>query len=236
MLHARMVHPKTLGSTLISAGELDKTKFPNAQVVVKGNLVGVVAPTEWEAIRPRSRWPMRHEVDGLERDCPATPKLFTYLSERGRLEIHAGHEERQEATGRVARAGGGPQEAFRDVSNFLHEARAHRADHGRGRCSCRRHGAHLYAQPESPGAARRNRADAGHLRSITSSCMHVSRPGHYGRSNGGNAGAEDEAVILSQARRQAGPRAVDAADDFQWSTQSPAAYSDVEPASTPKAR
>src|SRR5215467_6912261 len=51
MLHARMVHPKTLGSTLISAGELDRTKFPNAQVVVKGNLVGVVAPTEWEAIR-----------------------------------------------------------------------------------------------------------------------------------------------------------------------------------------
>ena len=51
MLHARMVHPKTLGSTLVSAGELDKTRFPNAQVVVKGNLVGVVAPTEWEAIR-----------------------------------------------------------------------------------------------------------------------------------------------------------------------------------------
>src|SRR4029077_5786185 len=51
MLHARMVHPKTLGSTLISAGELDKTRFPSAQVVVTGNLVGVVAPTEWEAIR-----------------------------------------------------------------------------------------------------------------------------------------------------------------------------------------
>src|ERR1035438_7758490 len=29
MLHARMVHPKTLGSTLISAGKLDKTRFPN---------------------------------------------------------------------------------------------------------------------------------------------------------------------------------------------------------------
>ena len=51
MLHARMVHPKTLGSKLIAAGELDKTRFPNAQVIVKGNLVGVVAPTEWEAIR-----------------------------------------------------------------------------------------------------------------------------------------------------------------------------------------
>src|SRR5581483_1243786 len=45
MLHARMVHPKTLGSKLMSVGELDKKRFPNAQVVVKGNLVGVVAPT-----------------------------------------------------------------------------------------------------------------------------------------------------------------------------------------------
>ena len=35
-------------------------------------------------------------------------------------------------------------------------------------------------------------------------------PGHYGRSNGGNAGAEDEAVILSQAVEAAGARAVDA--------------------------
>src|SRR5258707_5575243 len=51
MLHARVVHPKTLGSTLISAGQVDKTKFPNSQVIVKGNLVGVVAPTEWEAIQ-----------------------------------------------------------------------------------------------------------------------------------------------------------------------------------------
>src|SRR6266699_736122 len=48
MLHARVVHPKTLGSTLISAGAVDKTKFPNSRVIVKGNLVGVVAPTEWE--------------------------------------------------------------------------------------------------------------------------------------------------------------------------------------------
>src|SRR5579863_3442236 len=51
MLHARMVHPRTLGSKLVAAGEVDKTRFPNAQVIVKGNLVGVVAPTEWEAIR-----------------------------------------------------------------------------------------------------------------------------------------------------------------------------------------
>jgi hypothetical protein len=47
MLHARTIHPKTLGSTLISAGQPDKMKYPHSQVIVKGNLVGVVAPTEW---------------------------------------------------------------------------------------------------------------------------------------------------------------------------------------------
>jgi len=50
MLHARMVRPATLGSTLLSAGTLDETMFPNAQVIVKKNLVAVVSPNEWEAV------------------------------------------------------------------------------------------------------------------------------------------------------------------------------------------
>jgi len=50
MLHARMVRPPTLGSTLISAGTIDKAMFPNAQVIVKKNLVAVVSPNEWEAV------------------------------------------------------------------------------------------------------------------------------------------------------------------------------------------
>jgi CO/xanthine dehydrogenase Mo-binding subunit len=49
MLHARMVRPATLGSTLISVGALDKTRFPTAQVVTKNNLVAVLSPDEWEA-------------------------------------------------------------------------------------------------------------------------------------------------------------------------------------------
>jgi nicotinate dehydrogenase subunit B len=51
MLHARMVRPATLGSTLVSVGELDQKRFPTAEVVKKGNLVAVVSPNEWEAIR-----------------------------------------------------------------------------------------------------------------------------------------------------------------------------------------
>ena len=52
--------------------------------------------------------------------------------------------------------------------------------------------------------------------------------GHYGRSNGGNAGAEDEAVILSKAVGRPVRVQWMRPDDFQWSTQSPAAFSDIE--------
>ncbi|MGE0394456.1 MAG: molybdopterin cofactor-binding domain-containing protein [Vicinamibacterales bacterium] len=50
MLHARMVRPSTLGSTLVTVGTFDKKKFPTAEVVTKGNLVAVVSPDEWEAV------------------------------------------------------------------------------------------------------------------------------------------------------------------------------------------
>lgn len=78
MLHGRMVHPKTLGSTLVSVGQLDKSKFPNSQVVVKGNLVGIVAPTEWEAIQAS------HQLAGTTKwtewkGLPGTEKLHDSL-------------------------------------------------------------------------------------------------------------------------------------------------------------
>ena len=80
MLHGRVVHPKTLGSKLISAGPLDKARFPNAQVVVKGNLVGVVAPTEWEAIKAA-----QHVASGTKwsdwRGLPGGDRLFAFLKE-----------------------------------------------------------------------------------------------------------------------------------------------------------
>jgi len=50
MLHARMVRPATLGSSLISVGSLDRRRFPTAQILTKGNLVAVASPDEWEAI------------------------------------------------------------------------------------------------------------------------------------------------------------------------------------------
>jgi len=50
MLHARMVRPPTLGSTLLSIGDLDEKRFPNTRVVRKANLLAVLSTDEWEAI------------------------------------------------------------------------------------------------------------------------------------------------------------------------------------------
>ena len=52
-------------------------------------------------------------------------------------------------------------------------------------------------------------------------------PGHFGRSNGGSAGTEDEAVLLS--RELGKPVRVQwmRGDDMQWSTQSSAMVSDI---------
>jgi CO/xanthine dehydrogenase Mo-binding subunit len=52
--------------------------------------------------------------------------------------------------------------------------------------------------------------------------------GHYGRSNGGNAGGEDEAVILSQAVGRPVRVQWMRPDDLQWSTSSPPGFADVK--------
>ena len=80
MLHARLVRPATLGSTLISVGGLDKTLFPTASIVTRGNLVAVVSPDEWEAViaaqsvAAATRWT---EWSGL----PASEQLSRALRE-----------------------------------------------------------------------------------------------------------------------------------------------------------
>src|SRR5215472_9961860 len=50
MLHARVVHPKAIGSTVVSVGGFSPN-VPGAQVVRVGNLIGVVAEREWDAIK-----------------------------------------------------------------------------------------------------------------------------------------------------------------------------------------
>src|SRR5262249_39420764 len=225
MLHARVVHPKTLGSTLVSTGTLDKKKFPNAQVIVKGNLVGVVAPTEWEAIRAAeqvasgTKWT---DWKGL----PGSAKLHDYLrnqadwtsagvtksdASKGEVDaaLAAAHK-KLSATYQLSymkHAPIGPTMALADVN----------ADGT----------VHIYTHNQNPQALR---GEIATMLGISSDHVIVHAypgPGHYGRSNGGNAGAEDEAVILSKAIGKPVRVQWMRADDMQWSTQSAAAFSDA---------
>lgn len=50
MMHARVIQPKGVGSTVVSVGDFS-TPMPGAQVVRVGNLVAVAAEREWDAIR-----------------------------------------------------------------------------------------------------------------------------------------------------------------------------------------
>ncbi len=226
MLHGRVVHPKTLGSTLVSAGQIDKSKFPNSQVIVKGNLVGVVAPTEWEAIKAAeqvasgTKWT---EWKGL----PGSAKLHEHL-----------RKEADWSTAPVSKSDATKGEA----SSAL--ASAHKKFSATYQMPYMKHApigptmaladvkadgmVHIYTHNQNPQALR---GEIAKMLGTTADHVIVHSypgPGHYGRSNGGNAGAEDEAVILSKAVGKPVRVQWMRADDIQWSTQSSAAYSDVQ--------
>jgi CO/xanthine dehydrogenase Mo-binding subunit len=226
MLHGRVVHPKTLGSTLVSVGKVDKTKYPNAQVIVKQNLVGVVAPTEWEAIQAAqqvagdTRWTDWKGLPGSaklydhlknESDWQFTPVMKSGATKGDPGSALASAKKKLSATYQVSylkHAPIGPTMAVGDV----------RADGM----------VHVHTHSQNPQALR---GEIAKMLGTTIDKVIVHSypgPGHYGRSNGGNAGAEDEAVILSQAVGKPVRVQWMRADDMQWSTQSPAAFSDVE--------
>ncbi len=226
MLHARVVHPKTLGSTLVSVGQVDKTKFPNSQVIVKGNLVGVVAATEWEAIQAAQQ--VSKDTKWTEwKGLPGTAKLHEYLRKEAdwtstppsKSDVSKGDVGAAMASAHTKISGSyqfpymkhapiGPTMAVGDV----------KADGT----------VHIYTHNQNPQELR---GEIAMMLRTTPDHVIVHAypgPGHYGRSNGGNAGAEDEAVILSQAVGKPVRVQWMRADDIQWSTQSAAAFSDVQ--------
>jgi CO/xanthine dehydrogenase Mo-binding subunit len=225
MMHGRVVHPKTLGSTLISAGQIDKTKFPNAQVIVKGNLVGVVAPTEWEAIRASqqvaadTKWT---EWKGL----PGHTQLHAWMRQ------HADWKTTPVSKSEKGRGDAGP--AFASASKSLtasyelpfmkHAPIGPTVAVGDVRSDGT---VFVHTHNQNPQALR------GQLAMMLGTPVDnvvvriYAGPGHYGRSNGGNAGAEDEAVILSKAVGRPVRVQWMRPEDLQWSTQSPAAFSDI---------
>jgi nicotinate dehydrogenase subunit B len=225
MLHARIIHPKTLGSTLVSAGTVDGSSFPNTQVVVKGNRVAVVAPDEWEAIQasyqvasatvwtewkglPRSRDVFKH-LRGA--DWSTTPEAN---GGRNRGEVGAalaGAARTLKATyetSYIKHAPMGPAVALADFrpDGYLT----------------------LYASSQNPQSLRAQMALMLGCDVNKVVVRGLPGAGQFGRSNGGNGGAEDDAVILSQMLGKPVRVQWMRDGDMQWSPQSAASFADIE--------
>ncbi|MES1263774.1 MAG: molybdopterin cofactor-binding domain-containing protein, partial [Peristeroidobacter soli] len=224
MLHARVVHPATLGSTLVSAGSVDKEQFPTSRVIVVGNLVAVVADHEWEAVLAAQI------VAGLTKwsewkALPGHDRLFEHLKKSAdSSEIQATDGVKKgnaaEAAKSAARTHSAsyfmPYHKHAPISPTVSLADV-KADgsvtvhtHSQNPQFLRQALAKMLGKPESDVVVRTYPGS-----------------GHYGRSNGGNAGSEDEAVLLSRAVGKPVRVQWMRADDMQWSTQSPASMASI---------
>ena len=225
MLHGRVLHPKTLGSTLISVGALDKARYPNTQVVVKGNLVGVVAPTEWEAIKASqqiaadTKWT---EWKGL----PGHVGLYNWLREQADWEatpVSKSDKNRGDVAPALASAAKSLSASY-EVPFMKHAAIGPTIAVGDARPDGT---VYIHTHSQNPQALR------GQIAMMLGTPVDnvvvriYAGPGHYGRSNGGNAGAEDEAVILSKAVGRPVRVQWMRPEDLQWSTQSPPGISNI---------
>jgi CO/xanthine dehydrogenase Mo-binding subunit len=225
MLHARVVHPTTLGSHLVEAGEVDKSKFPNTQLVVKGDLVAVVAPTQWEAVQ--ASWQVAAATKWTEwKGLPGKEKVYEYLrndSDWKVTPIAAGLKNKG-TTAPALKKSSKKLEATYRLPYWKHAPIGPTlavADY----------------KPDGSVTVHTHTQNAQALRgqialmlgTTVSNVVVKTYPGagHYGRSNGGNAGAEDEAVILSKELGKPVRVQWMRNDEMQWSTQSPVAFADV---------
>jgi nicotinate dehydrogenase subunit B len=222
MLHARMVRPATLGSTLISAGALDKTRFPNAQVITKQNLVAVLSPDEWEAasaarsVASGTKWT---EWSGLPGSEHLTQALRDY--EWGAP---------SESTGNAADVNAALAQASRTISATYEQPYMKHAPigpfvavadvRGDGTATVWTHSAN------SQGL----RAQIANMLGVPIEKVVVrwlEHAGQFGRTTFGGDGAEGDAVILSQLTGRPVRVQWTLQDDLAWSASSPGWVEDI---------
>ena len=222
MLHARMVRPATLGSTLVTVGALDKGRFPTAAVVKKGNLVAVVSPTEWEAVSAAravaagTKWTT---WSGLPGSAGLTQTL------RGQTWTAAGKR------GDAAKADAGLAGASKVLSATYEQPYVRHAPMGAfvATADVRSDGtATIWSQTSQSQGARANVAHTLGVPIENVVIRWVQGPGQYGRTTLGGDGAIADAAILSQLLGKPVRVQWTLAEDLTWSSVSPGWYADVK--------
>jgi nicotinate dehydrogenase subunit B len=224
MLHARMVRPATLGSTLMAVGTLDKRQFPTAEIVRKANLVAVVSPNEWEAVSAAqavaatTKWTAWSGLPGSEQltktlraqtwTSPETkgsaPETTTALASAAKT-ISATYEQPYTRHAPI-----GPFVAVADVRP---EGTVTVWTHSANSQGLRARMAHMLGLPMEKVVVR-----------------WLEHAGQFGRTTFGGDGAEADAVILSQVTGKPVRVQWTLTEDLIWSTASPGWFSDIKAA------
>lgn len=223
MLHARTIHPATLGSTLIAPGKLDGKQFPGARLVRIDNLLAVVSPDEWEAVQAA-----QSVADGCEwskwEGLPGSDRLADHLR------TLAAEDPTPAREGRANRGEASSVKTTRELrASYLMPYQKHAPISPMVSLADYREDGWVWLHTHSQNPQHLRRMIALMLGCDEDKVVVRTYPGagHYGRSNGGSAGSEDEAVLLSRELRRPVRVQWMRADDMQWSTQSPAMISDI---------
>jgi CO/xanthine dehydrogenase Mo-binding subunit len=223
MLHARMVRPATLGSTLISVGEVDKKRFPTAEVVRKGNLVAVVSPDEWEAVSA-----LRSVAAGTKWSAWSGLPGSENLTQTIRTHKWGAPDETKGDAAKVQAALG---KASQTISATYEQPYVKHAPMGPflAVADVRRDGsASIWAQA---GHLQASRARLANILGTPAEKVVVhfrDHAGQFGRKTFGGDGAEADAVILSQMTGKPVRVQWTLQEDLAWSGASPAWFSDIK--------
>jgi CO/xanthine dehydrogenase Mo-binding subunit len=225
MLHARMVRPATLGSTLISAGTLDKKQFPTAEVVSKGNLVAVVSPHEWEAISAAravaatTKWTDWTGLPGSE-NLTKTLRAYPWGSPT-------------ESRGKAAEVTAALASAPKTISATYELPYVRHAPIGLFLAVADVRGDGTVTVWTHSSQSQGLRARIAYMLSLPIERVIVrwlEHSGQYGRTTYGGDGAEADAVILSQSTGKPVRVQWTLQEDLAWSTVSPGWVSDIKAA------
>jgi CO/xanthine dehydrogenase Mo-binding subunit len=224
MLHARMLRPTAIGSTLIAVGKLDKRQFPTAEVVRKGNLVAVVSPDEWEAtgaaqaVAAGTKWTAGTGLPGSE-NLTRTLRAHKWGKPESRGNAAAVTAALAGAPKTISVSYEQPYVRHAPIGPFLAVADVR----GDGTVTVWSHSAN------SQGL----RARIAHLLGTPTEKVVVrwlDHAGQFGRTTFGGDGAEADAVILSQITGKPVRVQWTLQDDLAWSSASPGWVSDIKAA------
>jgi nicotinate dehydrogenase subunit B len=222
MLHARMLRPATLGSTLVSPGTIDKSKFPTAQLIHKGNLLAVVSPNEWEALQASlsvastTKWT---EWSGLPGSDNVTKTIRDYPWEKP-----------SGTKGKAAETTAALQQASKKISATYEQGYVRHAPIGPFLAVADVNSSGITTVWTHSAQSQGLRARIAYLLGIPVDKVVVrwmDQSGQYGRTTLGGDGAEADAAILSQLTGKPVRVQWTLQEDLAWSSVSPAWVSDM---------